>query len=799
MLSGVVVALAVSASPTSAQAATSFSSVTKTYDVGTPGVNGGLGRVDLSWSASSVGGVTFRVEVSKDGGSYGLIDSTGHGQGYDNVSSSGHYCYRIRWSSIVGTGPWSSAECVSVGSHGAGAPPAPQKTAATSLTQVFEVYEVGEPLNGGRGRLGFTWNYDYSSHSYEIQGRKNTSSTYVGIDHSGFGEGYDDVAIAGTYCYRIRAKQVGLDWSDWSGERCGTVGTYVASTPKHPTPSFTSVAKRFDVGDPLGSNGRGRVDFVWPYAGGVTYEIQGRKNTSPSHSSVDHSGFGEGFDNVTSAGTYCYRIRATRSGYTWSNWSTDQCTSVGTYVAPKTPTPSFTSVSKVYDVGNDAVNDGLGRVNVFWPYQSGVTYEVESRRDIDVWWSYFTDIDHIGPGAGHDNVTVADQHCYRIRATESGHSPSDWSAPECITVDQYAAPVIPQHPTPSFSSVSKVYDVGNPSVNSGRGRVNVFWPYQSGVTYDIESRRISTSAYSISTYANVDHIGFGEGFDSISTAGQHCYRIRATRSGYTWSDWSADECVAVDQAELPKLSTPSIGSIETVANQIGDADGQLAINITQHATPGVTYRLERQVGLGWQLVDASASLTENFFGPSSLHCFRVRVSKPGYEDSEWSARKCWAFPRSLAAPSFSSATKVYDAGSPAVNGGRGRVNLTWSAPSVSGVSFEVEVKQGDSPHYGRVQNLGVGQVGHDVIAADRYCYRLRVRATSLAWSPWSGDRCVTVGDATPTLATPSISTVDKISDAVGNGNGRLDVRLTPHATHGVTYRLEYRRLSLIHI
>ncbi|NTV50429.1 MAG: hypothetical protein HGA20_12400, partial [Geobacteraceae bacterium] len=439
--------------------------------------NNSTGSIAISFGASDVSGVTYILEEKFNDGPYTIVYS-GTSAIKTLTVGNGSYTYRV---SAIKTGyavsdPTTGSNACNV-SLMCGAP--------ASLTV---------PDTNGTGSINVTWGAsDVSGATYVLQQSSN------GIDYTTVYSGtslYKDsitMAANGTYIYRVKAIKTGYAESDYTTTNSCSV-TLMCGAPSSLTVPATSTT--------------GTIDVSWgaSSASGATYVLE-RSNDNGENYTTVYSGTSLYKYNITMAanGTYIYRVKAIKTGYAESDYTTTNSCSV----TLKCGAPISLTVPNT---------NSTGTIDVTWKASSvsGVTYVLE--RSSDNGENYTTV--YSGTSLYKYNITMAANgtYIYRVKAIKTGYAESDYTTTNSCSVTLGCG-------APTSLTVPATNTTGIVYVTWGSSNV-------SGVTYTLEQSSDDgqnyTTVYSgTSLYKN----------NSVPN-GTYTYRVKATKTGYISSDYT---------------------------------------------------------------------------------------------------------------------------------------------------------------------------------------------------------------------------------------------------------------------
>ena len=254
------------------------------------------GSIYVAWSTSDIGGVTYILEMSKDGNPYTQVYSgTSTGTNVP-VTSNGIYTFRVKAIKTgYGDSAWTtSTPCIVTLTCG-----------APSVIQV--------PQSNTTGSIYVAWSTsDIGGVTYILEMSKD-GNPYTQV-YSGTSTGTNvPVTSNGIYTFRLKAIKTGYGDSAW------TTSTPCIVTLTCGAPSVIQVPQ---------SNTTGSIYVAWSTSdiGGVTYILEMSKDGNP-YTQV-YSGTSNSTNvPVTSNGSYTFRLKAIKTGYGDSSYTvaTNNC------------------------------------------------------------------------------------------------------------------------------------------------------------------------------------------------------------------------------------------------------------------------------------------------------------------------------------------------------------------------------------------------------------------------------------------------------------------------------------------
>jgi hypothetical protein len=396
------------------------------------------------------------------------------------------------------------------------------------------------------------------------------------------------VVTSGTYYFRVQATALGQAPSVWTISSAIVVPPMVASVP-WVSASSTASTRTF------------WVSWGASATPGVTYELQMSKD-DPTFASPTWPYSGSvtsGSVNLTSSGTYYFRVRATKAGYISTSWVPTS----GTVASVVTSVPWISANS-------------TASTRAFWvswgaSTTPGVTYELQTSKNDPTFasptWSY------TGTSTtGSASLTSSGTYYFRVRAKKDGFAITPWR-----TSGGTVASVVTSVPWISANSTASTRTFW------------VSWGASStpGVTYELQTSKDDPTFVSPTwSYTGSSTTGSA----SLTSSGTYYFRVRAKKDGFAITPWvTSGGTVASVTTSVPWINANSTASTETFWVSWGAS-----------STPGVTYELQTSkddptfASPTWSYTGSSttgsASLTS-----SGTYYFRVRAKKDGFAVTPW--------------------------------------------------------------------------------------------------------------------------------------------------------------------
>jgi carbonic anhydrase len=629
-----------------------------------PQANSTSGNFNIGWQTVGFSGATYVVEVSKDGGAYTPVYSGPNT--YVNVTglTDGSYIYRVK---TTKAGNMDSAWKLTAASTVALVAPTPAFyliPAATSST----------------GNVSFGWQiFGITGATYNLEANK---------DGAGFAQVYSGTnsyanltgLAAGSYVFRVQATKAGYTPSPWVLTGATTVSLVA------PAPAFYLV--------PPANSTTGNVSFGWQTSGitGATFVIEQSTDGGTTYTQA-YSGLNSNA-NLTglAAGSYTFRIRTTKAGYTPSAWISAGTT---TTVALVAPAPALYLVPPT--------NSTTGNISFGWQTSgiTGATFVIEQSTDGGT--TYTQAYSGLNSYANLNGL-AAGSYIFRIRTTKAGYTPSAWVSAGTTTFALIAA-------APALYLA--------PPANNTTGNVSFGWQTFgiTGATFVIERSTDGgttyTQAYSgLNSYANLTGLA----------AGSYIFRIRTTKAGYTPSAWiSAGTTTVALVAAAPAFYLMPPANSTT---------GNVSFGWQTSGITGATFVLEQSTDGGTTYTQAYSGLNSyaNLTGlANGSYVFRIRTTKAGYAPSAWISTGTTTV--SLVAPNPS----FYLVPQPS---SKGNVSFGWQTSGITGATFVIEASTDAGITYTQVYSGLNSYANLTGLTAGSYVFRIRTTKTGYNPSAW---------------------------------------------------------------
>ncbi|ABQ24599.1 S8 family serine peptidase [Geotalea uraniireducens] len=619
------------------------------------------GSFQVSWSPSNVSGVTYVLEYSKDNGAYTSAYNGTYTWANLTVPASGTYTFRVKAAKTGYTDSAYSAtrSCSVTLICGA---PASISVPSGNTTGSFQV--SWSPSNVS----GVTYVLEYSKDNGAYTSAYNGTYTWANLT----------VPASGTYTFRVKAAKTGYTDSAYSATKSCSV-TLICGAPA-------------SISVPSGNTtGSFQVSWSPSNVSGVTYVLEYSKDNG-AYTSAYKGTYTWANLTVPASGTYTFRVKAAKTGYTDSAYSATKSCSVILICGA----PASISVPSGNTTGSFQVSWSPSNV-------SGVTYVLEYSKDNGAYTSAYNGT------YTWANLTVpaSGTYTFRVKAAKTGYTDSAYSATKSCSVTLICG-------APASISV--------PSGNT-TGSFQVSWSPSnvSGVTYVLEYSKDNgayTSAYSGTyTWANL----------TVPASGTYTFRVKAAKTGYTDSAYSATKSCSV---------TLICGAPASISVPSGNTTGSFQVSWSPSNVSGVTYVLEYSKDNGAYTSAYKGTYTwANLTVPASgTYTFRVKAAKTGYTDSAYSATKSCSVTLICGAPASISVPASSTTGS---------FQVSWSRSNVSGVTYVLEYSK-DNGAYTSAFRGPYTWANLTVPARGTYTFRVKATKTGYADSAWKVSSSIVV-------------------------------------------------------
>lgn len=647
-------------------------------------VNGGTAGFEVRWAASTIPGASYVLQAATDStfsNPVTVYQGTALSFIITGKASGTTLYYRVK-TVLPGytDSPWKISKVVkvltSVGTPGALVVPMSDPDGAYTVSW------------GASSTSGVTYVLEEATDpDFNLERRTAYTGTLLKATITGR-------ASAKIYYYRIIAKKAGAGDSAWLVGLNGCAMNGAVAAPGVPV---------VPISDPDGGY---TVSWAKSATSGVTYTLEEASLTDFSNSSVIYTGtlLSKAITGK-SAGTYYYRLKATRTGYTETAWIKG---ANGCMVKPVVSPPATILVPATGGTEGYTVSWGAS------PTQN-VTYILEEANNLA-----FTGSTLIYSGSGLSKLITGkiagSSWYYRVKAYQYGYAASSWKVSGKVSV---------------LTSAGMPGSITVPASDAD-GSYVVQWTASAtpGVTYTLEEA--TNSAFT----AGKRTINGGTGL-SVNITGRtrgltYYYRVLAGKSGYANSIWktSANGCVILNQVASP-------GTVTVPATS---GNRNVTISWGKSVTDGVTYIVEAAS-------DTSFTYPEQYSGIQNLSLvywypyysqnisatryFRVKAHKEGYADSAWKTGVNAAKMLSDVLPPAGLTVPSSDPD--------GAYTVSWNASPTSSVTYVLEEAQDEQFTVGkRTAYTGTGRTYAITarVIGKTYYYRVKAKKTGMGDSIW---------------------------------------------------------------
>ncbi len=548
------------------------------------------GELTLSWKASNIAGATYTLEQasSADFSSALSVAYSGTATSIKLTGlSNGTYFFRVKagkagfaesaWT--LGTG----SSAVTLGCT----VPATLTVPATSSTGAFVV----------------TWGAaNVAGATYTLQEAKDAGFT------TGLRTLYNGSALQseiagltdGRYFYRVKASKAGFVDSPWKVSTPCQVTLQVAAGL--PIPAFGG----FQI---PASNTTGSISLTWTASSlaAVTYEVQEATNAGFTQNlRTAYKGTAPKASVAVSVnGSYWYRIRATKTGYAPTAWV------VGGNAC------SVTLACGTPDLLTVPTSSTTGKVALKWTASTvaGATYEVQKATNA----TFTAGVEQIYLGTALTatvTVPAGGNLYFRVRAQKAGFADSGWRAggSACYVPPACGVPASITYPT--------VDSLGSLKLSWGASNI-------VGVTYRVEKATHPSFNDAVQVYQGTATTATV----SVETDGTYYFRVRASKAGYSDSDWRSGTAGCVVDLTVPTPASITVPKTNTT--------GSIALAWAAPKLANLYYAVEEAKTQNFsdaKIVYVGTAVNFTLTGRTTgSYYYRVKAYKTGYSDSQWKA------------------------------------------------------------------------------------------------------------------------------------------------------------------
>ena len=536
--------------------------------------------------------------------------------------------------------------------------------------------------------------------------------------------------VGGSYYYGVRAVKAGMSPSSLT-----TLAAPVVVAPACGAPAALLVPA---------TNATGLLTLSWKASNipGATYILEQATSADfTTGRTTIYSGTALSVIHTLSAnGSYYYRVRAVKAGFSDSPWLTGAaaCNVTLACTAPASVSVPATSATGAYLVKWAASN------------VTGATYTLEEARDA-AFTSGLRTV-YSGPALQAEVSGLAGgSYFYRVKAAKPGYAESGWKPGAAACQVNVPAPTLPA--IPAFSGLVV-------PATSSTGIIALSWSPTSlaSVTYEVQE---ATNASFTQNLRTVYKGAAAKAAPVVTLNGNYWYRVRAIRTGYTPTAWvnGASSCSVTLACGLPGTLTVPLSS----------TNGMVALKWLASDVAGASYEVQKATNAsfttGVEQVYQGTALSVSVSVPTGGNLyFRVRAKKANFADSGWrTGSNVCSVPVSCGAPttlSYPSADAL------------GSLKVSWTASPIVGVTYVLQ--QATSADFSDAVQVYAGTALSALVPiTENGSYYFRVKATKAGYtdSSWkqgtSGSIVRLVTPAPASLAVPKTNLTGSIALAWG--------------------------------
>ncbi len=527
--------------------------------------------ITASWSASSVAGVTYQLQMSKDGGAYQTAyKGTSRSLTVAGLSN-GSYRFRVRaLKTNYVDGAWSSVKTTAIsGVSGSGDGPA---CGMPSAVTVPATTTAAIPLSWtASSTAGVT---------YQAQMSSNGGSTWTTVYSGSATSKSVSVSAEGSYLFRVKAVKSGLASSGWAFSSTCLTDLGIPTSISVPATS---------------SNGAMTISWGASATSGASYVLQISNDGGSSYMEAYSGSATSSTVQVSSNGTYKFRVRAIKSGYSVSGWrSGGSCAVTFTCAAPASISVTANAAAKNFTVS--------------WPVSttSGSSYVLQMSVDGGAYSQVYSGSSLSQTVA----VSTSGSYQFRVKAQKSGYVTSGWRTSTAKSITLQAEGVALSAPTTGTTDTDGTY-----TISWGTSQY-------SGATYVVQeatSSDFSTGLKTVASYVTSN---------SIELTGRQdydvfYYRVKVIVAGYVDSNWSNTIRIEIVYPQLTGTFKISGSSWS-----VGSNDGQNTFSFNKGSFPsGTTFSILKKSG-------CSATVYKNKYvkvsGVNGSFSFTIKAENPLY-------------------------------------------------------------------------------------------------------------------------------------------------------------------------
>ncbi|QWV94239.1 S8 family serine peptidase [Geomonas oryzisoli] len=669
--------------------------------------NNSTGTFPVSWGASSVSGVTYILEYSWNGGAWTRIYSGTGTYTYPSVTQDGSYGFRVKAvKSGYADSPYTTSSTTCAVRLACGAP-------AT----------VTVPATNSTGQIPVSWGSSNISGATYVLEQRQDEGAWTELSRGSAVYAYPKVTQNGNYGFRVKAVKTGY-----------------ADSPY--TTSAITCAVNLACGAPgavnvPATNSTGQLSVSWGSSNisGVTYVLEVRQDEG-AWAELSRGTAVYSYPVVTQNGSYGFRVKAVKTGYADSPYTTAAITCA---VNLACGAPGAVNVPATNSTGQLSVSWGSSNI-------SGATYVLEQRLDEGAW----TELSRGSAVYAYPKVTQNGNYSFRVKAVKSGYTDSPYTTSAACAVNLACG-------APGAVNVPATNSTGQLSVSWGSSNI-------SGATYVLE-QRLDEGAWTELSRGSAVYA-----YPKVTQNGNYSFRVKAVKAGYADSPYTTSAACAVN------LACGAPGAVRIPGT---NSTGQFQVSWGSSNVSGVTYVLEARLDDGpWSEVSrGTGTYVYQTVAVNGSYLYRVKAIKTGFADSPYttSAAPCKVYlvcgaPAALNVPSANST---------------GQFQVSWVSGNVSGATYVLEYRLNDGPW--TEMSRGTGTYTYPKVTVDgSYWFRVKAVKAGFDDSPYtvSANACVVklVCGAPASITVPAASSTGKFQVSWGSSN-----------VSGVTYQVEYSR------
>ncbi|MBQ9874792.1 MAG: hypothetical protein IJM30_10040 [Thermoguttaceae bacterium] len=501
-----------------------------------------------------------------------------------------------------------------------------------------------------------------------------------------------------TYYFRVKAVAAGYRDSDWTSFSATTgSSTQQLATPTLTKGAITSSSVTVTIGSVANATG-----YTLQYSTSSTFSTKTEKPYTSAGAKT--------IDGLSASTTYYFRVMATASGYTDSDWSTKvTATTLDDVVVQDLDAPDIVgSTTNTAIVVNIAAVSGATGYSLQYATNSSFTNATTKT--------------YSSSGAKTiSGLTTGTTYYVRVKATATGsESPYSETLRMIPGASKLAAPTV------STTSYSTQIVVGIAAVDNASTYV---LEYADNAAFANKTRKTYTTSGA-------------KTFSGLASGTTYYFRVKAQGTGYNDSAWNAFDA-ATNNSSSNKLSTPTLSVSSKTANSVTLAIGSVA-NATNYT---VQYSTSSSfASTTSKSYSTAGSKTITGLTPATTYYFRVKATASGYTESNWSSLV--SATTNLATPTLTKGTVTSN--SAVVTIGAVDKAETYTLEFATNSSFTGKTTK-------TYTSAGAKTIAGLSPATDYY-FRVKASATGYDASAWSTTlKVTTLDDDTETLATPTLA------------------------------------------